>query len=100
MAKKIKDEVKEAVEAVEEVIEQVADVAEAVADVVVEEVKEAVEAVTDFAEGAQVEIKDFYVRAYNGIRGFIKSISAEGIEIELGNGAKAVFKEDNLQKVK
>lgn len=112
MAKKIKEEMKD-------VAKELGDVGEAVEEMVTETVREikaevvekyeavedaveeVVESVSKFATGVKVEVVGFYVRALNGIKGIVVGKDEnDHTLIELDNGAKASFNDENLEQVK
>ena len=107
MAKKNKEVVEESIseEIVTEEVDNTADEAlEKVAEVLVDNgsaQEELVEEKQDIQLKANdsVEIVDFYVRSYNGLKATVKEVSKEEVLIELADGTQAAFKTSNLRKI-
>lgn len=100
MAKKFKEKLDEATIEIEEAVDAVEEVIESAVEEIVEEIKEVAEVIEGIVAGTQVEIKGFYVRAFNGLKGIVTGTDSNGnTEIDIEGGSKAVFRAENLKKV-
>lgn len=90
MAKKNKEEAVEIQEkAAEEVVEFVEEIAE-----------EVIEQKDDFEKDVEVEIVNFYVKSYNGLKAICTGEKGEGfVTIKFFDGTLADFQPQNLRKI-